>query len=206
MRSARTSSRRNRQNGTDADIHSMIGPNDIVGDQARAYWHEAGHILVARKLCVPVAGVIYTNLRRLPDSRVLGNLQTVYYMTKETNPQRRAAEEAEWVRFFGIEKVCTLGAAGMASEEMYSAPAQLAFEDGERVKSRSNGTRTIQDFLPQASEILKSNATMLKILAVRLIENGSRVLDQVKYKLVLPHAEWIIMRDEIESICSPRSS
>jgi len=103
---------------------------------------------------VPVTGVIYTNLKRLPDSRVSGNLQTVYYMTRETNPERRAAEEADWVPFFGVEKVCTLGAAGMASEEMYSAPAQLALEDGERIQARTNGTRTIQDFLPQASEIL----------------------------------------------------
>jgi len=134
----------------------------------------------------------------------LGNLQTVYYMTRETNPERRAAEEAEWVRFFGIEKVCTIGAAGMASEEIYSAPAQLALEDGERVKFRSNGTRTIQDFLPQASGILNANPEMLKTLATRLIRNGNLVLDQVKSKLVLPQAEWIITRDEIDSVCRLR--
>jgi hypothetical protein len=204
MKSAPRSSQRNRRSGTDAHIHSMIGRDDIVVDHARAYWHEAGHVLIARKMEVPVAGVIYTNLKRLPDSRVLGNLQTVYYMTRETNPERRAAEEAEWVRFFGIEKVCTVGAAGMASEEMYSAPAQLALEDGERIKSRSNGTRTIQDFLPQASEILKANAETLKTLVARLIRNGNRVLDQVKSKVVLPQAEWIITRDEIDSICRVR--
>ena len=136
----------------------MIGRDDIVLDHARAYWHEAGHLLVARKLQVPVTGVIYTNLKRLPDGRVSGNLQTVYYVTGEANPESRAAEEAEWVRFFGVDKVCTLSAAGMASEEMYSAPAQLAFGDGERIKARTLGARTIQDFLPQASEILTANA------------------------------------------------
>jgi hypothetical protein len=47
----------------------MLGRNDIIFDHARAYWHEAGHVLVARKLDVPVAGVIYTNLKRLPDKR-----------------------------------------------------------------------------------------------------------------------------------------
>lgn len=204
MKSARRSSRRNRRSGTDAHSHSMIGPDHIVVDHARAYWHEAGHVLVARTLDVPVTGVIYTNLKRLPDSRVSGNLQTVYYMTRETNPERRAAEEADWVRFFGVERVCTLGAAGMASEEMYSAPAQLALEDGERIKSRTNGTRTIQDFLPRASAILTANAETLKTLAARLIENGHRVLDQVKSNLVLPQVEWIITRDGIDSICRRR--
>jgi hypothetical protein len=182
----------------------MIGRDDFILDHARAYWHEAGHVLVARRLEVPVTGVIYTNLKRLPDSRVSGNLQTVYYMTRETNPQRRAAEEADWVRLFGVEKVCTLSAAGMASEEMYSAPAQLALEDGERIKVRTNGTRTIQDFLPQASEMLTANAETLKALAARLIENGGRVLDQVGLKPVLPQVEWIMMTDEIDSICGRR--
>jgi hypothetical protein len=179
----------------------MLGRDDIVLDHARAYWHEAGHILIARKLDVPVAGVIYTNLKRLPDTRVSGNLQAVYYTTRETNPMRRAAEEAEWVRFFGIEKVCTLGAGGMAAEEIYSAPAQLALEDGERVKSRSNGKHTIQEFLPQAKQILTANAETLRALATRLIENGGRVLDQARLKPVLPQVEWIITRAEIDSIC-----
>jgi hypothetical protein len=179
----------------------MIRPDDIVLDHARAYWHEAGHILVARKLDVPVVGVIYTNLKRLRDGRVSGNLQTVYYMTRESNTVLRASEETEWVRFFGVAKVCTLGAAGMASEEMYGAPAQLALEDGERIKSRSNGKYTIQDFLPQASEILKANAGTLNALATRLIGNGSRVLDQVGAKILLPQVEWIITKDEIDGIC-----
>jgi hypothetical protein len=92
----------------------------------------------------------------------------------------------------------------MASEEMYSAPAQLALEDGERIKVRTNGTRTIQDFLPQASEMLTANAETLKALAARLIENGGRVLDQVGLKPVLPQVEWIMMTDEIDSICGRR--
>ena len=182
----------------------MIGRDYIVLDHARAYWHEAGHLLVARRLGVPVTGVIYTNLKRLPDGRVSGNLLTVYYMTREPNPERRAAEEAQWVRFFGVEKVCTLGAAGMASEEMYSAPAELALEDGERIKVRTNGTRTIQDFLPQASEILRANAETLKALAARLIENGGRVFGQIGLKPVLPQMEWIMTINEIDSICGPR--
>src|ERR1022692_822720 len=145
MKSARKSFPRNRRSGTDPHSHLMIGRDDIVLDHARAYWHEAGHLLVARRLEVPVSGVIYTNLKRLPDGRVSGNLQTVYYMTRETDPERRAAEE------------------------MYSAPAQLALEDGERIKARTYGTRTIQDFLPQASEMLTANAETLKALAARLI-------------------------------------
>jgi len=92
----------------------------------------------------------------------------------------------------------------MAAEQMYSAPAELALEDGERIKSRTNGTRTIQDFLPQASDIMTANAETLKALAARLIENGYRVLDQVKSKLVLPQVEWIITKEEIDSICGPR--
>jgi len=160
--------------------------------------------LVARKLGVPVAGVIYTNLKRLPDTRVSGKLVTVYYFTRETNPQRRAAEEAEWVRHFGIDKVCTVSAGGTAAEEIYSAPAELALEDGELIKARTNGTRTIQEFLPQASEILTANADTLKALATRLIENGKRVLDQVTSKLVLPQFELVIAKDEIDSICARR--
>jgi hypothetical protein len=93
MKNARRSFRRSRRSGTDAIL--MIGRDDIVLDHARAYWHEAGHVLVARRLEVPVTGVIYTNLKRLPDTRVSGNLQTVYYMTRETNPERKAAEEAD---------------------------------------------------------------------------------------------------------------
>src|SRR6202140_2504794 len=111
---------------------SMLGRDDIIIDHARAYWHEAGHVLVARKLDVPVAGVIYTNLKRLPDNHVSGNLVTAYYFTSETNPVRRAAEQAEWVRHFGIDKVCTATAGGTAAEEIYAAPAELALEDGDR--------------------------------------------------------------------------
>jgi hypothetical protein len=179
----------------------MLERDGILLDHARAYWHEAGHVLVATRLGVPVAGVIYTNLKRLPDTRVSGKLVTVYYFTRETNPVRRAAEETEWVRHFGIDKVCTVTAGGAAAEEIYSAPAELALEDGELIKSRSNGTRTIQDFLPQASEMLAANDETLKILATRLIENGQRVLDQVKSKLILPQFELVITRDEIDSIC-----
>jgi len=76
----------------------MLGRNDIVLDHTRAYWHEAGHVLVARKLDVSVAGVIYTNLKRLPDSRVSGKLATAYYFTRETSPVRRAAEEIRMQR------------------------------------------------------------------------------------------------------------
>jgi hypothetical protein len=181
----------------------MLGRDDIILDHNRAYWHEAGHILVARKLDVPVAGVIYTNLRCLPDHQVSGNLQAVYYMTRETDPARKAAEEADWVRHFGIDKVGTLGAGGMAAEEIYSPPAQLALEDGERVRSRSGGKHRIQDFLPQATQILTANAETLRALADRLIDNGRRVLDQVVLKSVLPQVEWIITRDGIDSICRP---
>lgn len=149
---------------------------------------------------MPVAGVIYTNLKRLPDTRVSGKLVTVYYFTRETSPVRRAAEETEWVRHFGIDKVCTATAGGTVAEEMYSGPAELALEDGELIQSRTNGTRTIQEFLPQASEILTANAETLKALATRLIENGQRVLDQVKSKLVLPQFELVITRDEIDTI------
>lgn len=179
----------------------MLGRDDIVLDHARAYWHEAGHVLVARKLNVPVAGVIYTNLKRLPDNRVSGKLVTVYYFTSETNPVRRAAEEAEWVRHFGIDKVCTATAGGTAAEEAYSAPAELALEDRELIKSRTNGARTIQEFLPRATEIVTANAETLRALAARLIENGRRILDQVALKPVLPQFELVITREEIDSIC-----
>lgn len=180
----------------------MLGRDDIIRDHNRAYWHEAGHALVARKLDVPVAGVIYTNLKRRPDAQVSGKLVTVYYFTSETNPQRRAEEEAAWVRHFGIEKVCTLTAAGTAAEEIYSPPAELALEDGELVKSRTNGTRTIQEFLPPATQILTANAETLKALAARLIGNGRRVLDKVGSNPVMP-SQWelIIRREEILSIC-----
>ena len=73
-------------------------------------------------------------------------------------------------------------------------------EDGELIKSRKNGTRTIQEFLPQASEILTANPETLKALATRLIENGQRVLDQVKAKVVLPQFEVVITKEEIDSI------
>ena len=68
-------------------------------------------------------------------------------------------------------------------------------------EARHRDTDTMQDFLPHASEILKANAETLKALADRLIENGHRVLDQVQSELALPREEWIITRDEIESIC-----
>jgi hypothetical protein len=180
----------------------MLGRDDIIHDHARAYWHEAGHVLIARKLDVPVAGVIYTNLKRRPDMRVSGTLATAYYFTRETNPVRKAAEQAEWVRYFGIDKVCTATAGGTAAEEIYSAPAELALEDGELIKSRTNGTRTIQDFLPQATQILTANAETLKTLAARLIENGRRVLDKVGLNSVMP-SQWelVITREEIISIC-----
>ncbi len=180
----------------------MLGRNDIIFDHARAYWHEAGHVLIARKLDVPVAGVIYTNLKRLPDKRVSGTLATAYYFTRETNPQRKAAEQAEWVRHFGIDTVCTATAGGTAAEEVYSAPAELALEDGELIKSRTNGTRTIEDFLPQATDILIANAEILKALAARLINNGRRVLDRVGLNPVIP-SQWelVITREEIDSIC-----
>ena len=167
----------------------MLGPNNILLDHARAYWHEAGHVLVARKLDVPVAGVIYTNLKRLPDGRVSGNLVTVYYFTSETNPQRKAAEQAAWVRYFGIDKVCTATAGGTAAEEIYSPPAQLALDDGELIKSRTNGTRTIADFLPQAKQILRANAETLRALATRLIDNRKLVLDRVGLNPVMP-SQW----------------
>lgn len=180
----------------------MLGRNDIALDHARAYWHEAGHVLVARKLDVPVAGVIYTNLKRLPHLRVAGNLHTAYYFTSETNPERRAAEEAAWIRQFGLEKVCVLSAAGMAAEEMYAAPAQMTLIDEETIKSRTSGTRTIKDFLPQAAQIVTANVETLKALATRLIDNGRRVLDRVGLNPVMP-SQWelIITREEIDSIC-----
>lgn len=170
-------------------------------DHARAYWHEAGHVVVARKLDVPVAGVIYTNLKRLPDNQVSGNLFTVYYFTRETNPVRSAADEAAWVRQFGIAKVCTATAGGTAAEEIYSPPAELAFDDGELIKSRTNGTRTIQDFLPQATQILTANAETLRALAARLTQNGRRVLAQVAVKPELTQFELVITKEEINSIC-----
>ena len=180
----------------------MLGRDDIILDHARAYWHEAGHVLVARNLGVPVAGVIYTNLKRRPDMRVSGTLATAYYFTRETNPVRKAAEQAEWVRHFGIDKVCTATAGGTAAEEIYSAPAELALEDGELIKSRTNGTHTIQDFLPRATQILTAKAEILKALAARLIENGRRVLDKVGSNSVMP-SQWelVITREEIISIC-----
>jgi hypothetical protein len=135
----------------------MLGRDDIVLDHARAYWHEAGHVLVARKLDVPVAAVIYTNLKRLPDTRVSGGLATVYYFTRETNPIQKAKQEANWIRQFGVEKVCTITGRGTAAEEIYSPPADLALDDGELIKSRSNNAYTIQDFLPQATQILRAN-------------------------------------------------
>jgi hypothetical protein len=101
-----------------------------VLDHVRAYWHEAGHVLVARRLGVPVAGVIYTNLKRLPDTRVSGNLVTVYYTTRETNAERRAAEEADWVRHFGIDKVCTASAGGTAAVVTWRLPS-LSDEESE---------------------------------------------------------------------------
>jgi hypothetical protein len=75
-------------------------------------------------------------------------------------------------------------------------------EDGELIKSRTNGTRTIQDFLPQATQILTGNATTLNALAARLIENGRRVLDKVRLNSVMP-SQWelVITREEIISIC-----
>jgi len=178
----------------------MLQRDDIVLDHARAYWHEAGHILVARKLNVPVAAVIYTNLKRLPDAQVSGGLVTVYYFTRETNPTRKAAEQAEWVRHFGIERVCTVTAGGTAAEEIYSPPADLALDDGELIKSRSKGKYAIQDFLPQATEILRANTETLRALATRLIENGQRVFNQVALKHVLPQFEFVITREEIDSI------
>jgi hypothetical protein len=181
----------------------MIGPNDIVLDHARAYWHEAGHVLVARKLDVYVVGVMYANLKRLANNQVAGNLQTAYTMTRETDPKRKAAEDAEWVRHVGLEKACIISAAGMAAEEIYSPPAQLTLEDGERIKSRTNGTRTIEDFLPQASAVLNANAETLKILAKSLVANGQRVLDQVALKTQLPPWEWIMTFKEIDGICRP---
>ncbi len=122
----------------------MLGVNDIVLDHARAYWHEAGHVLVARRLGVPVTSVIYTNLKRRADMQVSGNLNTVYYMTRHTkNPERKAAEEADWVRLFGVDKVCTVSAGGTAAEEIYSPPAELALDDEEQVKSRTNGIMSV---------------------------------------------------------------
>jgi hypothetical protein len=178
----------------------LLGRDYIVLDHARAHWHEAGHVLVARKLDVPVQGVIYTNLKRLPDTHVLGNLVTVYYFTREKNPIRKAKQEAEWILQFGIERVCTLTAGGTAAEEIYSPPADLALIDGELVRSRSNGTRTIEEFLPQASQILKANTPTLKALATRLIENGRRVFAQVALKPVLPQFEFILTKEEVDSI------
>ena len=180
----------------------MLGRDDIILDHARAYWHEAGHVLVARNLGVPVAGVIYTNLKRRPDMRVSGTLATAYYFTRERNPVRKAAEQAEWVRHFGIDKVCTAIAGGTAAEEIYSAPAELALEDGELIKSRTNGAHTIQDFLPRATQILTGNAEALKALAARLIENGRRVLDKVgSNSVMVSQWELVITREEIISIC-----
>ena len=179
----------------------MLGRDDIILDHARAYWHEAGHVLVARNLEVPVAGVIYTNLKRRPDMRVSGTLATAYYFTRETNPVLKAAEQAEWVRHFGIVKFA-LRLREVRRLRKYMAPAEMTLEDGELIKSRTNGTRAIQDFLPQATQILTANATTLNALAARLIENGRRVLDKVGLNSVMP-SQWelVITGEEIISIC-----
>jgi hypothetical protein len=85
---------------TEEEIKAL--PMRIEPDPIVAYWHEAGHVLVTRTLDVPVAGVIYNDLKRLPDSRVKGYLATMYYPTQHTSPERLAAEEAEWIRHFGL--------------------------------------------------------------------------------------------------------
>jgi hypothetical protein len=178
----------------------LLGRGSVVWEHARAYWHEAGHVLVARKLDVPVQAVIYTNLKRLPDRQVSGGLVTVYYFTRESNPVRRAKQEAEWVRQFGVERVCTLTAGGTAAEEIYSPPAELGLDDQELIKFRSNGAYTMQDLLPRARQILIDNPEALRALASRLIENGRRVFAEVPLKAVLPLYEFVLTKAEIDNI------
>jgi hypothetical protein len=178
----------------------MLKKDDIVLDHNRSYWHEAGHVLVARKLKIPVAAVIFTNLKRMPNTQVMGNLHTVYYFTKKRNAASIAKEEAEWVKHFGVEKVCIASSAGMAAEEIYSPPAQLCLGDSDLIKSRSNGTLTIEDLVPRAKEILTANHETLKALATRLIKNGRPVFLKLPLKTVLPPWEVIVEREEINSI------
>jgi hypothetical protein len=70
--------------GLNAYNRSMLGRDGVVLDHARAYWHEAVHILAAKKLDVPVAAVIYTYLKRLPDIQVSSKSGTAI-----TLPERR---------------------------------------------------------------------------------------------------------------------
>ena len=53
----------------------------------------------------------------------VGTVSHGLLLYKRDESKHRAAQEAEWIRHFGINKVCTASAGGTAAEEIYSAPA-----------------------------------------------------------------------------------
>jgi hypothetical protein len=85
---------------------------------------------------------------------------------------RKATEQAEWGSSLWHRQGLQCDCGSTAAEEIYSAPAELALEDGELLKSHTNGTLAISQQI--ARELVKRKC-LSRLLAGPLFQLGGQL-------------------------------